>query len=122
MPLEKQIVNTLRENFLWTENTDTLFISNGGLYRINFGLFSHTNPPEASLIINGVCHFTSSADSGGRNGSRLKKKIKDKGDVMRPLVHRICHSGYYLLANESKISVLCLSENVHEGFLDIKRI
>lgn len=124
MPLEKQIVNTLKENFLWTENTDTLFVSNGGLYKINFGLFSHTETPEASLIINGVCHFNSGAGHANQKNSRLKRKFKSREQVEEkgPLVQRVCHSGYYLLANESKISILCLSENIHEGFLDVKRI
>jgi hypothetical protein len=117
MPLEKQIVNTLRENFLWSENTDTLFVVNGGLYRIDFGLFSHSDHPQGSLIINGVCHFTTS--NRIMNMKDSKNKMNQNG---QPLVKKISHTGYYLLANESKVSVLCLSENLHEGFIDIKRM
>lgn len=61
MPFEIQVLNTLQENFLWTENTDTLLVLNGGLYQISFSLFSLENTPQASLIINGVIQFSSSS-------------------------------------------------------------
>ena len=93
MPFEKEIVNTLRENFVWTQNTDTLLIKNGGLYHITFGLFSGRETPVCSLVVNGECLFSNSKKGKSvfqQSRSRCASKYgADKENALK----RMNHSG-----------------------------
>lgn len=39
VPFNIEVINTLRENFLWSKNTGTIGIVNGGLYEFSLGFF-----------------------------------------------------------------------------------
>ena len=90
MPLEKEIVNTLKENFLWNEGTDTLLVLKAGLYRVRFGLFSDNKnvTPYGSLIINGEIRFTSTEQN-------FKKKKTSQIGKKVPYTDSLNHEGIF---------------------------
>ena len=52
VPWERQVINTLPENFMWEEGTATLIISNGGLYQLEMGFYCRKKP-TVQVIVNG---------------------------------------------------------------------
>lgn len=109
VPFNCEVINTLKQNFLWSKNTGVLGIVNGGLYEVSVGLFGQ-KLPEIRLILNEKTVFQS------KETVKQSKVVQTFCNVGR------CKQIFLLVQDNSQMKIQCVGEMVNEGFLNIKRL
>lgn len=116
IPWDVEVVNTLKDNFLWTDGGSTIAVANGGLYEVKFGVFG-AKKPQLKLILNDqvILALTGQKETEKEKSSKFKDqpKLASTGTTF---------IDYFLLPNRSKLSVKCIGGAANEGFIDIKRL
>lgn len=75
VPWDKQIINTLPENFIWEEKCTVLTVMNKGLYMLEMGFYGKKKP-TVQLIVNGAA-ILSAVNSNSYVVHHSSGKLKD---------------------------------------------
>ena len=116
IPWEIEVVNTLKDNFYWTEGGSHVTIANGGLYEVKFGVFG-LKKSQLKLLLNDQIVLA----LAGHKETEKDKPATTK-DPAKVAVTGTTFIDYFILPGASKLSVKCIGGVVAEGFLDIKRL
>lgn len=105
IPFDEEIVNTLKENFVYEKGSATIGIINEGLYQIKIGFFGK-KVPKIKIFNHDQIIYENKPTS-----KSIEKSIFCKSALI-----------FRNLPNNSFIKISCIGQFVYEGFLDIKRL
>ena len=114
VPLEFEIVNTLKANFIWEKNCGELILKNGGLYEIKFGFFGK-NKMNVKIFLNDKIVFSN------KNLKKNENRFSSiENNLMFPSTG-FSKTLYLLVPDNSRLAVGFIGEMICEGFLNVKR-
>lgn len=119
VPWERQIINTLPENFVWDDGAATLTVTNGGLYQLEMGFYSRKKP-TVQVIVNGVA-VISAVNSNSYVVHHSSGKLKEHRSKEHP-VGGLTLVDYFLLPARARIAVSYSGEELGEGFVSLRRL
>lgn len=114
---DRQVANTLPENFLWRQSEPHIVVSQRGYYRVELGFFAKKKP-TVQLIVNGQT-IVSAVNSDSYVLHHSSGKLKD---VSNSEVVGLTFVDFLLLPEKARIAVAYIGEFPGEGFLSVHRI
>ena len=128
-----QEINTFPDNFILENEKSVLFIKQGGIYEIIFGIYGYNKKPNIQIVINNeviISNSNKNNKSLNENGNHIltvgnsgffksNKNIAINGGFRN--VTGITLIDYINMENNSKLSVFYNGENSN-GFICIKKV
>lgn len=116
MSWDKETVNTLPENFIYSSSEMSFKVVSGGIYKIEMGFYAKKKP-SVQIIVNGKT-IVSAVNSSSYVVHHSSGKLKD---ITNSEIAGLTYYDYFTLPENSRLAISYNGEPGH-GFLGIQRL